>query len=210
MLLRADSLAATHAIAAALASLARPGDFIVLAGDMGAGKTAFAQGFGRALGITEAITSPTFTLVHSYPCPERRLTLHHADIYRLDSTGDVEELALHELAEFDGIVLVEWGDVAAAALGDHLEVRLRHDDDLDDDGLDDDGLDDLDLDEPEPAPARPDDLSRTTRPDSDEPDAELDDDFGLDAARVIELHAAGSAWAGRWDRLQSDLAAYRW
>lgn len=187
MLLRADSLAATHAIAAALASLARPGDIIVLAGEMGAGKTAFAQGFGRALGITDPITSPTFTLVHSYPCPDGRRTLHHADIYRLERTGDVEELALHELAEFGGIVLIEWGDVAAAGLGDHLEVRLSHDD------LDADLDADLDEDD-DGAPA------------GDDPE----DDFGLDTARTIELHAAGSSWAGRWDRLQSDLAAYRW
>ena len=98
---------------------------IVLAGEMGAGKTAFAQGFGRALGVTEPITSPTFTLVHSYPL-SRRLTLHHADIYRLERTSDVDDLALHELAAFNGIVLVEWGDVAGSALGDHLEVRLDH------------------------------------------------------------------------------------
>lgn len=127
MLLRASSIADTHAIASVLAGLARPGDIIVLAGEMGAGKTAFAQGFGLALGVTETITSPTFTLVRSYPCPDQRMTLHHADIYRLDNTSDVEELALHELAEFGGIVLVEWGDVAAAALGDHLEVRLSPD-----------------------------------------------------------------------------------
>ncbi len=192
MLLRADSIAATHAIAAAVASLSRPGDIIVLAGEMGAGKTAFAQGFGRALGITETITSPTFTLLHSYPCPDGRRTLHHADIYRLDRTSDVEELALHELAEFDGIVLVEWGDVASAGLGDHLEVRLSHDDpdDLDDEADDETSSDETSSDETS----------------SDE----ADDDFGLDAARMIELHAAGSSWAGRWDRLQADLAAYRW
>ena len=64
--LRAPSLEATHAVAAALAALSRSGDIILLAGEMGAGKTAFAQGFGRALGVTEPITSPTFTLVHSY------------------------------------------------------------------------------------------------------------------------------------------------
>lgn len=132
MLLHADSLASTHAIAAALAGVARPGDMIVLAGEMGAGKTAFAQGFGRALGISDPITSPTFTLVHSYPCTDK-LTLHHADLYRLDRTDDVDDLALHELAAFGGIVLIEWGDVAAAGLGDHLEVRLSRDDDLDDD-----------------------------------------------------------------------------
>ena len=181
MLLRADSLAATHAIAASLAALARPGDMIVLAGEMGAGKTAFAQGFGRALGITEVITSPTFTLVHSHPCPGRRLTLHHADLYRLDRTGDVEELALHELAEFGGIVLIEWGDVAAAGLGDHLEVRLGPDDDGDDEQNDDEQ-------------------------DDEQNDA---DEFDLDGSRLIELHASGTAWAGRWDRLASDLEPYR-
>jgi len=168
MLLRASSLAETHAIASALAGLARVGDIIVLAGEMGAGKTAFAQGFGRALGVDEPITSPTFTLVHSYPCGPK-LTLHHADIYRLDSTGDVDQLALPELAEFDGIVLVEWGDVAAAGFGDHLEVRLGRDD-----------------------------LGRSD-----------DDDFGLDDGRLIELHATGRSWAGRWERVLHALEAYR-
>ncbi len=138
--LRSASLADTHAIAAAIAGLARAGDTVVLAGEMGAGKTAFAQGFGRALGIEEAITSPTFTLVHSYPVPGRRLTLHHADLYRLDRTAELDDLALDELVEFDGIVLIEWGDVASASLGDHLTVRLERDDA--DDGADDDGADD--------------------------------------------------------------------
>ena len=128
---RSDSLATTHAIAAELAHLARAGDVIVLAGEMGAGKTAFAQGFGRALGVTEPITSPTFTLVHSYPCTGK-LTLHHADLYRLDHTAEVADLALAELAEFGGIVLVEWGDVVAGAFADHLEVRLTFLDDADD------------------------------------------------------------------------------
>lgn len=125
--LLAHSVAATHAVAGALAELCRPGDIVVLAGEMGAGKTAFAQGFGRALGVTEPITSPTFTIVHSYDTVTRRgrkLTLHHADVYRLDQFAEVAELAFGELAEFDGIVLVEWGDVVAGVLGEHLEVRL--------------------------------------------------------------------------------------
>ncbi len=148
MLLRAASLVDTCAIASSLAGLARVGDIIVLAGEMGAGKTAFAQGFGKALGVTEPITSPTFTLVHSYPCGPK-LTLHHADIYRLDSTGDVDQLALPELAEFGGIVLVEWGDVVATGFGDHLEVRLSRDEVGDGaggaDGDDDFGLDEARL-----------------------------------------------------------------
>ena len=121
-MLRADSLAATHAVASVLAGLARPGDVIVLAGDMGAGKTAFAQGFGRALGVTEPITSPTFTLVHSYKCG--KLTFHHVDLYRLERMTEVADLALAELAEAEGIILVEWGDVVASTMGDHLLVRL--------------------------------------------------------------------------------------
>jgi tRNA threonylcarbamoyladenosine biosynthesis protein TsaE len=120
----ASSLAETTAIAASLAQLARGGDLIVLAGEMGAGKTAFAKGFGAALGVTEPITSPTYTLVHSYEVG--RVTFHHADIYRLSSTNEVSDLALAELLEYDGIVLLEWGDVVAQSLGEHLLVRLEH------------------------------------------------------------------------------------
>jgi tRNA threonylcarbamoyladenosine biosynthesis protein TsaE len=123
--LRSDSLASTSAIAAALAGLARRGDLVVLAGDMGAGKTAFAKGFGEAMGVTEPITSPTYTLMHSYPAG--RVTLHHADIYRLTTHHEVADLALGELLESDGIVMVEWGDVVAGSLGDHLVVRLEFD-----------------------------------------------------------------------------------
>ena len=126
--LRARTLTDTHAIAAALANLARSGDLIILAGEMGSGKTAFAKGFAAALGVTEPVTSPTFTLVHSYDAG--KVTLYHADIYRLSTQNEVADLALNELLEYDGIVLVEWGDVVAGALGDHLMVRL---DPVDDD-----------------------------------------------------------------------------
>ena len=88
--LRAASLDATHAIAAALAGLSRAGDVILLAGEMGAGKTAFAQGFAAGLGVLDTVTSPTFTLVHTY---EGCLRMHHADIYRLERTA--EEWACH-------------------------------------------------------------------------------------------------------------------
>ena len=121
--LRASSIDDTHAIAACIAGLARAGDLIVLAGEMGAGKTAFAQGFGAALGVAEPMTSPTFTLVHSYDLG--RITLHHADIYRLSTRNELDDLALNELLEYDGIVLVEWGDVVAQSLGEHLLVRLE-------------------------------------------------------------------------------------
>jgi len=136
--LRASSIADTHSVAAAIAGLARAGDVIVLAGEMGAGKTAFAQGFGTAFGIDEPITSPTFTLVHSYdlPAPVRGLrALHHADLYRLERTAEVADLALGELAEFGGVVLVEWGDVVEGLFGDHLTVLLEQDPDDESDEL---------------------------------------------------------------------------
>jgi tRNA threonylcarbamoyladenosine biosynthesis protein TsaE len=121
--LRVSSVDGTQAVAAALAGLSREGDVILLAGDLGSGKTSFAQGFGRALGVTEPVTSPTFTLVHSYDTGGT--TLHHADLYRLDQLSEVADLALGELAEHHGIVLVEWGDVAESTFGDHLVVRLE-------------------------------------------------------------------------------------
>ncbi|MGI9051532.1 MAG: tRNA (adenosine(37)-N6)-threonylcarbamoyltransferase complex ATPase subunit type 1 TsaE [Ilumatobacteraceae bacterium] len=123
LVLRARSLDDTHAVAAAVAALSCEGDVIVLAGEMGSGKTAFAQGFGRALGVTEPITSPTFTLVHTYDTGG--VTLHHADLYRLEQLSEVADLALAELAEFHGVVLIEWGDVVASTLGDHLCVELE-------------------------------------------------------------------------------------
>lgn len=119
------SLADTHAVAAALARVARSGDVIVLAGEMGAGKTAFAQGFAAALGVDEPVTSPTFTLVHTYDADGAAGPVHHADIYRLTSMREVADLALLELVDSGGVLLIEWGDVIASALGDHLEVRLE-------------------------------------------------------------------------------------
>lgn len=134
-----SSPAATDVVAAMVARACRPGDVVVLAGEMGAGKTSFAKGFGAALGVTEPITSPTFTLVQTYettwpgdtPWSGRPLLLHHADIYRLDQLSEVADLAFGELAEFGGVLLVEWGDVVAATLGDHLLVRLDPVDDED-------------------------------------------------------------------------------
>jgi tRNA threonylcarbamoyladenosine biosynthesis protein TsaE len=119
---RTSSVEATQGLAAALASLAQAGDLVVLAGDLGAGKTAFAQGFGRGLGVTEPITSPTFTLVQEYV---GRLPVHHVDVYRLDQLRQVDDLGLSELLDDEGVVLIEWGDAILPMLpSDLLEVRL--------------------------------------------------------------------------------------
>lgn len=119
---RTVSVGETRDLGAALARLAEPGDLILLAGDLGAGKTAFAQGFGAGLGVTEPITSPTFTLAQQY---RGRLTMHHLDVYRLDQLSEAAELGLSELLDDDGVVLIEWGDAILPVLpNDYLEVRL--------------------------------------------------------------------------------------
>ena len=119
---RTSSVEQTKALAAAVAELARPGDLLLLAGDLGAGKTAFAQGFGAGLGVTEPITSPTFTLAQQYA---GRLPMHHLDVYRLDQMAEVLDLGLAELLDDGGVVLIEWGDAILPALpSDFLEVRL--------------------------------------------------------------------------------------
>jgi tRNA threonylcarbamoyladenosine biosynthesis protein TsaE len=122
MRLISSSAEETREIAAAVAGVCRSGDTVLLSGEMGAGKTVFAQGFGAALGVREAITSPTFTLVNSHPADG--LTLHHADLYRLDRTSEIADLALAELAEFDGIVLIEWGEVTADDVPGHLAIHI--------------------------------------------------------------------------------------
>lgn len=124
---RTASAEGTQALAAALAELAQPGDLLLLVGDLGAGKTAFAQGYGAALGVSERITSPTFTLVNHH---QGRLLMHHVDVYRLDQLDEVLDLGLEELLDGVGVTIIEWGDAIRPALPpDYLEVTLHHDDD---------------------------------------------------------------------------------
>ena len=113
----------TRALAAEIASLSAPGDLIVLAGDLGTGKTAFAQGFARGLGVEEPVTSPAFILVRTY---EGRLPLVHLDVYRLETMQEMVDLGIAELLDDGGVTLVEWGDAVTPALpADFLEVRLE-------------------------------------------------------------------------------------
>ncbi|MFM9085670.1 MAG: tRNA (adenosine(37)-N6)-threonylcarbamoyltransferase complex ATPase subunit type 1 TsaE [Acidimicrobiia bacterium] len=122
---------ATRRIAASIAGLARPGDVVVLTGELGAGKTTFAQGFAAALGVTQDVVSPTFTLVHVHATGRAGLSFVHADLYRLARTGELEDLGLEEMRREGAILLVEWGEVAGDLLGPALLVTLRHADDAD-------------------------------------------------------------------------------
>lgn len=116
----------TRALGAVVAALAHAGDLLLLAGDLGAGKTAFAQGFARGLGVTDQVVSPTFTISRQYEGTE--LTLNHLDVYRLDHMQEAIDLGLGELIDDDGgVTLIEWGDVVIPALpADFLEVRIAY------------------------------------------------------------------------------------
>jgi tRNA threonylcarbamoyladenosine biosynthesis protein TsaE len=132
--LRSTGADETRAVAAGLARCCRPGDILLLAGGLGAGKTTFAQGLGVGLGVAEAVTSPTFTLVRQYPAGRGAVTSFlHADVYRLDHLQEIVDLGLGELVGDGGVALVEWGDAAEPVLGTGaLTVRLEtvpdHDD----------------------------------------------------------------------------------
>lgn len=122
MKIRTHSAAETRSVAAALASILRPGDLIVLDGDLGGGKTAFVQGACEALGVREPVTSPTFTIVQEY---DAAVPLVHVDAYRLESAQELHDLGFDELADDDHIVFVEWGSRVFAALPtDHLAVAI--------------------------------------------------------------------------------------
>ena len=122
MNLFAPSPIVTREIAAVVASYLRLGDTVVLAGEMGAGKTLLVQGMCTALGVTDPVTSPTFNLVHSYAGNDA--TVYHADLYRLKNRDEIADLALEEFSQQGGIVLIEWGDVGDDIIGEHLEIRI--------------------------------------------------------------------------------------
>lgn len=118
-----QSAAQTRAVAGALAALTRPGDLLLLTGDLGAGKTTFCQGFGAALGVTSPITSPTFTLHHRYVGD---VVVHHLDVYRIDQIEETIELGLAELLDSPAVTLIEWGDNIRPVLpADYLELSLE-------------------------------------------------------------------------------------
>ena len=112
----------TLELAGTVGELLRAGDVVSLVGDLGAGKTVFARGVARALGVTEPVVSPSFTIVREY---EGRMPLVHVDVYRIDTVQELHDLGFEELVRADAVTLVEWGDMIDGLLpGDRLDVRL--------------------------------------------------------------------------------------
>jgi tRNA threonylcarbamoyladenosine biosynthesis protein TsaE len=118
-----QSPAETGALAERVGALLRAGDVVVLAGELGTGKTVFAKGVARALGIADPVVSPTFTIVHEY---EGTLPLVHVDVYRLDRLQELHDIGFDDLLGADAVTVVEWGDRVGALLpADRLEIRLE-------------------------------------------------------------------------------------
>ncbi|HWS43848.1 MAG TPA: tRNA (adenosine(37)-N6)-threonylcarbamoyltransferase complex ATPase subunit type 1 TsaE [Pseudoflavonifractor sp.] len=106
----------TEALGARLAEQLTPGAVVAFTGDLGAGKTAFARGLARGLGITERVTSPTFTIVNEYE--GGRLPLFHFDMYRLGSSEELFEIGWEDYLRRGGVCAVEWSEIVSDALED--------------------------------------------------------------------------------------------
>ncbi|MGQ9475614.1 MAG: tRNA (adenosine(37)-N6)-threonylcarbamoyltransferase complex ATPase subunit type 1 TsaE [Actinomycetota bacterium] len=117
----------TRRLAARLAELLRPGDVILLEGELGTGKTVFVRGLAEALGVREKVLSPTFTLAREY---RGRLALHHLDAYRLEGPMDLYDVGVEEVLDGEGVLVVEWGDrVRDFFRGGYLRVVMSYGDD---------------------------------------------------------------------------------
>jgi tRNA threonylcarbamoyladenosine biosynthesis protein TsaE len=115
----------TEALAAEVAAGLEPGDVVLVSGDLGAGKTTFVRGACRALGVTEPVTSPTFTIGQRYRAA--RGVVSHLDLYRLESLDGEDPALLDDYLGPDAIAFVEWPASASARIGrPALEVRIAH------------------------------------------------------------------------------------
>lgn len=125
--MRSSSAAQTAAVAAELAAELRPGDLVLVRGEMGAGKTTFVRGACRALGVTGPVTSPTFTIGQRYE-GLGGLPVAHLDLHRLSSLDDEDPALLADYLEPGAVAFVEWPEVGEGEFAGRAthEVVLRH------------------------------------------------------------------------------------
>jgi tRNA threonylcarbamoyladenosine biosynthesis protein TsaE len=121
----------TRAAGAALGAVLAAGDAIALVGDLGAGKTTLVQGVALGAGITEPVTSPTFTLLDEHT---GRIRLVHADLYRIERERELDQIGLDDAFRSGAAVLVEWADRFPVMPADHLRIELTLADPDDEEG----------------------------------------------------------------------------
>lgn len=115
----------TELLGKKLAEFLRPGDVIAYYGDLGAGKTAFTRGLAAGLGIREAVTSPTYTIVNEYL--SGRMPLFHFDMYRLSSSEELFDIGWEDYLARGGVCAVEWSENVADALTDAISITIEKD-----------------------------------------------------------------------------------
>ena len=115
----------TELLGKKLAAFLRPGDVIAYYGDLGAGKTAFTRGLAAGLGIREAVTSPTYTIVNEYL--SGRMPLFHFDMYRLSSSEELFDIGWEDYLARGGVCAVEWSENVADALTDAISITIEKD-----------------------------------------------------------------------------------
>ena len=115
----------TQALGQKLASRLAPGDVIAYFGDLGAGKTAFTRGLAQGLGITDPVTSPTYTIVNEYL--SGRIPLVHFDMYRLSSSDELFDIGWEDYLSRGGVCAVEWSENVEDALQDAIRVTIEKD-----------------------------------------------------------------------------------
>ena len=115
----------TQALGQKLASRLAPGDVIAYFGDLGAGKTAFTRGLAQGLGITDPVTSPTYTIVNEYL--SGRIPLFHFDMYRLSSSDELFDIGWEDYLSRGGVCAVEWSENVEDALQDAIRVTIEKD-----------------------------------------------------------------------------------
>lgn len=122
------SQAETESLGSRLGERCRPGDLLALEGELGSGKTCFARGVARGLGVRSAVQSPTFTIIREY---RGVIPVYHFDVYRLNSAGDLEDLGYEEYffpgpgGRHAGVVIVEWADKVKTLLPrERMWIRL--------------------------------------------------------------------------------------
>jgi len=121
---RTSSPAETEALGARIAAVLRPGDVVLVSGELGSGKTTLIRGASRELGVTEPVTSPTFTIGHRY---RGRVPVSHLDLYRLEGLEDEDPGLLDDYLTEDAVAFVEWPGVAEPQLERiALRVELSH------------------------------------------------------------------------------------
>lgn len=116
------SAAETEALGERLAARLTGGEAIAYTGDLGAGKTAFTRGLARGLGITDRVTSPTFTIVNEYE--GGRLPLFHFDMYRLSSSDELYDIGWEDYLARGGVCAVEWSEIVSDALEENELIRV--------------------------------------------------------------------------------------